>query len=80
MIKSNLDNIKFTGTTIGFEHYYGEILHNGKVVTEYYYKPTPHSRFGRGYFRTRQKFGGQQIVAKSLEKLRDRVLVYPRHI
>ena len=32
--------IKTTGTTEGFEHYYGDIIFNNKVIDSWYYKPS----------------------------------------
>ena len=58
--------IKYTGTTEGFEHYYGEIIYKGKVLCEYYGVPRrgkPMMYFLRGEIK------GKQIKALSLDIL-----------
>lgn len=47
--------IKYTGTTEGFEDYYGELLCDGKVITEYYYDPGRYIKV----FKTRKLFNGK---------------------
>lgn len=57
--------VKYTGTTKYFEHYYGELIFKGGVITKYYYQPSRYC----GVYKTREFFNNRQLAHRTITGL-----------